>query len=151
MRRIIEGIYCPNTVNTRGFNVQTFRVKEIRFSKVPVLKDGGLVVVTAGAINTPRLLLRSGITGYGTVGKTIKDHSLWHQMFRCWRDNDPKTYGEVTDQIMSQYLHDRSGALAQFGPILMGFWKDPRTSGGNDQYDVEFFLGPQEEILVVTS
>ncbi|CAE7212756.1 betA [Symbiodinium natans] len=110
------------------------------------LKDGGLVVVTAGAINTPRLLLRSGITGYGTVGKTIKDHSLWHQMFRCWRDNDPKTYGEVTDQIMSQYLHDRSGALAQFGPILMGFWKDPRTSGGNDQYDVEFFLGPQAEV-----
>ena len=109
------------------------------------LKADGLLVLTAGAINTPRLLLRSGMTAFGAVGKTISDHSLWHQKFRCLHGSDPKVFGEVTQHILSQYLDSKSGPLAQFGPIFTGFWKDPRTPGGNERYDIEYWMSPQED------
>ena len=141
MKRAVK---IESTAGARATGV-VVKDEETGIQETLKLKTDGLLVLTAGAINTPRLLLRSGLTAFGAVGKTLQDHSLWHQKFRCLDGSDPKVFGQVTEEILSQYLDTKSGPLAQFGPIFTGFWKDPRTPGDKDKYDIEYWMSPQEE------
>jgi choline dehydrogenase-like flavoprotein len=122
------------------------------------LTHGGIIVLTAGAYNTPRLLMSSGVgassgpsalenspaienahVGSGLSDKTITwqtykiHHRRRHRGVKAFRFDPP------SDQALDQYLSNQSGPLAQFGPTLAAFYRhQDRTEG----FDVEMFVVP---------
>lgn len=158
--------YLPKVLNRSNFKLITeAEVKQIvhndgeatavSFSKPGgdlheiKLKPGGKVVVSAGAFNTPRLLLSSGLDGSGRVGKGISDHGIKMRRYnvpgslqgasQTYNMRDPS----VVDSNLPQYVDNRSGPLAQYGPTLTGFFKVPGSPGNSsDHFDVEIFHNP---------
>mmetsp|Transcript_51287 Transcript_51287/g.148909 ORF Transcript_51287/g.148909 Transcript_51287/m.148909 type:complete len:575 (-) Transcript_51287:457-2181(-) len=114
------------------------------------LAAGGALVVSAGALNTPRLLLASGLTAGGQVGKRLSDHTLRQMVYRV-----SKAYGSSLQafhikpypesNVTSLYVRERNGPLTQFGPTLTIFIRDPSTPGGPDVYDVEAWVNPDSK------
>lgn len=106
------------------------------------LKSRGLVVLCAGALNTPRLLLASGLTAGGTVGKGISDHALLSLVYATSEATEAFGIRPPSSSAIAQYVESRSGPLAQFGPTLAAFLRDPSTAGGSDVFDVELWVNP---------
>lgn len=112
------------------------------------LKPGGMIVVSAGALNTPRLLLQSGLTAYGQVGKQLSDHALVSMVYKTprWADNgatEAFSLDHLQQNYIFQYVEMYSGPLAQFGPTLTAFVRDPSTPGPQGVYDVEIWVNPR--------
>jgi choline dehydrogenase len=119
--------------------------------KTANLAAGGLLLLSAGPIQTPRLLLSNGIGDPRIVGKDLSDHGMMRQMFykRDWGIT-PFTFPPSEDLVAS-YIDKQTGPLAQFGPLWTAFIKDPTTPGLPHEYDVEVFINPAthlDEILV---
>eukprot|EP00445_Apocalathium_hangoei_P043621 CAMPEP_0203978106 /NCGR_PEP_ID=MMETSP0359-20131031/101950_1 /ASSEMBLY_ACC=CAM_ASM_000338 /TAXON_ID=268821 /ORGANISM="Scrippsiella Hangoei, Strain SHTV-5" /LENGTH=616 /DNA_ID=CAMNT_0050916315 /DNA_START=19 /DNA_END=1869 /DNA_ORIENTATION=- len=112
------------------------------------VQESGLVVVSAGALNTPRLLLASELDGKGTVGRGVSDHTLVSSTYTL--SSGPHTKGAdesfslhpPSDAAIDQYAKQRSGPLAQFGPTLTMFLKSPSSLGAADVIDVEVWVNP---------
>ena len=121
------------------------RVTSAGGSKVLRLRSNGLLVVAAGALNTPRLLLQSGLHAEHQLGKDLSDHTMISLQYRV---NDRSAFGAnesfnlkpPSPNAMLQFVEKRSGPLAQYGPTLTAFLRDPTTSGPSDAYDVEIWV-----------
>lgn len=119
-------------------------------SEILRLKRRGLLILSAGALNTPRLLLESGINANGHVGKYLSDHPLKSMIYKT--PGRPGAYPQgATGSFrlkpprrndVLQYAKSQSGPLAQFGPTLTAFIRDPSTPGRPGDYDVEVWVNP---------
>jgi len=119
-------------------------------SRVLRLRQGGLLVLSAGALNTPRLLMASGISAGGHVGKYLSDHPLQSLVYKA--PGRPGAYAEGATEGFSlrpprrnhilQYAGSQTGPLSQFGPTLTAFVRDPSTRGRRGVYDVEVWVNP---------
>eukprot|EP00930_Biecheleria_cincta_P098815 TRINITY_DN90462_c0_g1_i1.p1 TRINITY_DN90462_c0_g1~~TRINITY_DN90462_c0_g1_i1.p1 ORF type:complete len:716 (+),score=97.93 TRINITY_DN90462_c0_g1_i1:50-2149(+) len=163
VRQSTASVYLPDAIKLENFNLQTttevlqvqhtsgkatgVKVRDVMGKESVVeLKSGGIVVMSAGALNTPRLLLASGLDGWGTVGKGVSDHGIKMRMYKY--NGFPDGATEVVngvDAYLKQYINYRSGPLTQFGPTMTAFFKYPGSPGGHDQPDVEIFLNPMKE------
>jgi choline dehydrogenase len=108
------------------------------------------VVVCAGAINSPRLLLLSGIgpadhlrehgidvcADLPGVGERLQDHALVYTNYR----GTTETYDDAESLWnVAKYLLLRRGPLASNGTEAVGYW---RSREGLDAPDVQFMLVP---------
>mmetsp|Transcript_114824 Transcript_114824/g.364919 ORF Transcript_114824/g.364919 Transcript_114824/m.364919 type:complete len:629 (-) Transcript_114824:49-1935(-) len=117
-------------------------------SQTVSVQESGLLVVSAGAWNTPRLLLASELDGKGTVGRGLSDHTLVSSVYTM--SSGPHTKGDDDSfslrppsyAAIDQYAKQRSGPLAQYGPTLTMFLKSPSTPGAADEIDVEVWVNP---------
>eukprot|EP00930_Biecheleria_cincta_P094564 TRINITY_DN8584_c0_g1_i1.p1 TRINITY_DN8584_c0_g1~~TRINITY_DN8584_c0_g1_i1.p1 ORF type:complete len:913 (-),score=94.09 TRINITY_DN8584_c0_g1_i1:62-2800(-) len=134
-----------------GSRVTGVRVRRADGSlEVLRLKRQGLLILSAGAMNTPRLLLASGITANGQVGKYLSDHPLKSMVYKT--TGSPGAYPQGATESFGvkpprsndvrQYAKSQSGPLAQYGPTLTAFIRDPSTPGGPEAYDVEVWVNP---------
>jgi len=107
------------------------------------LSEKGVLVMCAGALNTPRLLLKSGITNAG-MGKNLSDHPMTIQTYQLssqW-DVEPFPLNPPSDHAISKEIAFHSGGLSQFGPTLTAFLRAPGTPGNDDDFDIEIFVNP---------
>jgi len=120
-------------------------------SEVLSIASDGLLVVSAGALNTPRLLLSSGLNGYGKVGKDLSDHTLRSMVYKVSSRNGHFISGaneafhikpHPDSNSTNLYVRSRVGPLTQFGPTLTIFIRDPSTPGGPEVYDCEAWVNP---------
>merc|ERR1712070_742795 len=116
-------------------------------SHTATLNSGGQVVLAAGAFNSPRLLLNSGV-GPGLridnkgVGRGISDHTITSVRYGFPSDSGMRTFTlPPSVEAISQYHFNRSGPLAQYGPTLAAFIK---TADHDGDFDVEMFIGPSD-------
>lgn len=109
-----------------------------------LLTDTGVLVVSAGPLNTPRLLLTSGLDGEGHVGEQLTDHTLHMRKYKLppWAEKPVYSLSPPSHRDLSQYLRDHSGPLAQYLPTLVAFFRDPDDEGTPEDYQVEMFLDP---------
>jgi len=122
------------------------RVKSEGRSKVLRLRPNGLLVLSAGALNTPRLLLSSGLRSQ-SLGEDLSDHTLVSLKYRVQHRsalgaNESFGIKPPSPSAVWQYAQTRSGPLAQYGPVLTAFLRDPSTSGPADAYDIEIWVNP---------
>lgn len=175
VRQSTASVYLPDALEHPGFQLRTgaevsaivhdgYRASGVRFSQegmgseVASLKAGGVLVLAGGAFNTPRLLLASGIGPAGAVanshvGRGLSDHTITMMTYRlpeaagisAWPLTPP------SEGTIAKYAHEQSGGLAQFGPTLAAFIRNPETPGDATHYDVEAFVNPaaaDNELLV---
>jgi choline dehydrogenase len=108
------------------------------------------VLLAAGAINSPQLLLLSGIgpadelRAAGVeprhelrgVGRNLQDHPFVSVL---WEVNDPNTlYGADKPQHLAEWLLRRSGKLTSTVAEVVAF---VRTRGGLPAADIQFHMG----------
>ena len=122
------------------------RVTHAGRTKVFRLRPSGLVVIAAGALNTPRLLMQSGLQGKA-LGEELSDHTLISLIYRtreqsAFGANESFDIRPPSPSAVWQFTQTRSGPLAQYGPTLTAFLRDPSTSGPADAYDVEMWVNP---------
>ncbi|KAG9094707.1 hypothetical protein FRC07_011266, partial [Ceratobasidium sp. 392] len=88
--------------NVSGVNVRTREGKSV---KIPVKKDAK-VVLCAGRVHSPAILLRSGITQQALTdhnGLHLTDHDIW--FYSCsFRYNDPKQREEYGPMKLQSYV-----------------------------------------------
>eukprot|EP00928_Gymnodinium_smaydae_P053472 TRINITY_DN37450_c0_g1_i1.p1 TRINITY_DN37450_c0_g1~~TRINITY_DN37450_c0_g1_i1.p1 ORF type:complete len:957 (-),score=101.82 TRINITY_DN37450_c0_g1_i1:201-3071(-) len=131
----------------------------------PKLRSNGKVVLTAGALNTPRLLLLSGvgplsdIQGYGMlinapqtewrsndyVGLDLQDHVQALMGFSKPGVPlfDPRGSQSSLMESRMQWLLNKSGPYAQYGPTLMAYITSPQElSSGSNQPDIQVHTLP---------
>lgn len=132
-----------------GGTAKSLRVQNAdKTEEVLAVAEGGMVVVSAGAMNTPRLLLASGLNGGGHVGHGLSDHTLKSMVYKLdGLNHEGASRGfHITphpdNNSTSSYIRVRSGPLTQFGPTLTFFIRDPSTKGGPDVFDVEAWVNP---------
>lgn len=125
-------------------------------TRVAGLNHRGLLVLAGGALNTPRLLLRSGIGPADAlppgaqskvinerVGRNVSDHSITWMTYQLPNTSGVEAfrYDPPTQVSLRQYASTRSGGLAQFGPTLTAYFADP-TKQTEGTFDVEIFVSP---------
>ncbi|KAH8384992.1 hypothetical protein KR093_004750, partial [Drosophila rubida] len=121
-------------------------VRGSRTYRVGVAKEA---VLSAGAIDSPALLLRSGVgprkeleqlalpvlQDLPGVGKNLQDHVLVPLFMRLQASERPQTQREILDGIY-EYLLDRTGELANHGTAsIVGFINtntNTNSSAGSD-------------------
>jgi len=131
-------------LHTKGTASGVSFTREGREYKAKLTKSGR-VVMCAGAFNTPRLLMYSGIKNHG-LGKNLSDHTMTVQTYEMSPEwlIFPYTRNLLPGSItISKEIAWLSGGLAQFGPTLTAFVRDPTTAGTEKDYDVEIFVQPQ--------
>ncbi|CAK0880479.1 unnamed protein product [Prorocentrum cordatum] len=99
-------------------------------------------------MNTPRLLLASGVVpGNGAVGRGLSDHTYAGQTYKMPTGSTRIgvfPYSPPLAAAIEAYAANRSGGLAQFGPLLVAFWRSPNTTGAAEDYDVEIWVEPSD-------
>eukprot|EP00928_Gymnodinium_smaydae_P026825 TRINITY_DN20945_c0_g3_i1.p1 TRINITY_DN20945_c0_g3~~TRINITY_DN20945_c0_g3_i1.p1 ORF type:complete len:864 (+),score=107.60 TRINITY_DN20945_c0_g3_i1:151-2742(+) len=110
-------------------------------NEVAKLKPHGRIVLTAGTMNTARLLLNSGHFN-DAVGKGVSDHA--HESMTYYSKSASENaqsvefgYYAPPYSALQQYNSLRSGGLAQYGPTAVAYIRDPSTQGGPEAFDVE--------------
>eukprot|EP00425_Heterocapsa_triquetra_P036683 CAMPEP_0195075268 /NCGR_PEP_ID=MMETSP0448-20130528/18177_1 /TAXON_ID=66468 /ORGANISM="Heterocapsa triquestra, Strain CCMP 448" /LENGTH=725 /DNA_ID=CAMNT_0040107635 /DNA_START=3 /DNA_END=2180 /DNA_ORIENTATION=+ len=115
---------------------------------VAALAEGGVVVLAGGSMNTPRLLLASGVGPAGAVhnaevGRGISDHAHLSAWFSV--DSDEVAEFAARPPAMTtirEYSSHRAGGLAQYGPTYAAYVRDPSTAGAPEDWDVEVWITP---------
>jgi len=110
--------------------------------KTALVNEGGLVVLSAGAVGTPRMLLSSGVGDSKIVGKNLSDHGMTRQHFRKSGWNITAFEFPPSKEVIASYIANQTGPLAQFGPLLTAFIRDPTTPGAAEEFDTEVFINP---------
>ena len=136
------------------------------------------VILTAGAIDSPKLLLLSGIGpktelakhGVDTfldlpgVGKNLQDH-LWIELVTVQKPNSPHRTSYINspaslEEARAQYAKDNSGDLAGYYlPQMIAYLKNNRLIHSEEFQDLDeatkrFFLAetrPHYELISVSS
>eukprot|EP00928_Gymnodinium_smaydae_P046499 TRINITY_DN30989_c0_g1_i1.p1 TRINITY_DN30989_c0_g1~~TRINITY_DN30989_c0_g1_i1.p1 ORF type:complete len:917 (-),score=148.85 TRINITY_DN30989_c0_g1_i1:208-2913(-) len=131
----------------------------------PKLKSNGKIIMTAGALNTPRLLLLSGIgptediQGYGElinapstewkkndyVGLDLQDHVQALMGFQKPGTPlfDPRGDSTTLTEDRLQWLKDKTGPYAQYGPTSMAYIQSPsEAASGSTQPDIQVHTLP---------
>lgn len=126
-------------------------------SKVSRLSDDGILVLAGGALNSPRLLLQSGIGPADAlpphttmkvmnerVGRGVSDHSITWMTYQLPSNSGVKAfrYDPPSQAALKQYAATRSGGLAQYGPTLAAFFADKGKRNDEGTFDVELFVNP---------
>ena len=108
------------------------RATGVRFGDSEV--RAGHVVLSAGAINTPRLLLRSGIDAPG-VGRGLQDHPL---CILEWSTPDtPNLWEEATPENLALWQRTGEGPFASSGAETVAF-----ARSRDDAPAPDLLLGP---------
>ncbi|MFB6205350.1 MAG: GMC family oxidoreductase [Haloglomus sp.] len=140
-----------------GAEVRRLRFDGARATGVLYVQDGVTreataseeVIVAAGAINSPRLLLLSGLgpaahlREHGIdvradlpVGENLQDHALVYTNYRATTD----TYDDAESLWnVAKYLLLKRGPLTSNGTEAVGYW---RSREGLDAPDIQFMLIP---------
>ena len=154
------------TVNGRAYGV-TYKETGSNVSQLANLAPSGRVIMTAGALNTPRLLMVSGIgpaaqlnkldaagiapprAGWvlaERVGEGLSDHVYLRMRFAL-RDYRSYNYARMTNDSLKQYFKTLSGPVAQYGPVLAGYLASPFPRNGIS--DMEVFMEASDECIDV--
>jgi len=133
-------------------------------SELATLSPSGRAVLTAGALNTPRLLMLSGIgpeeellklkaAGLAPpedgwvfsegVGAGLSDHVYLRMKFAL-RGFKNYNYASIPNSSVHQYMQSLSGPLAQYGPVLAGYLASPYSGGVSD---MEVFMEASDECV----
>lgn len=157
-----------STVNRIVFNEQkvatAVEVKDTRTGQLRTIKVSREVIVTAGAILTPKILLQSGVgpaadltklnisvvADVPGMGKNLHDHAAIHLAFPFPTASYPSIYTLVLG-LANQYAQTQTGVLASAGVTCACFMRTPYTVDGFA--DVEFTVYPEDvtKILNFTS
>jgi len=134
-------------------------VKRNGREEVVPLSSRGLVVLTAGALNTPRVLIQSGIGPYNQVsfrpgphvineyiGASLSDHAITWATYSFPKNFSLQSFSFAPPPSWArdQYKNHRSGPLAQYGPIFVAYIKDEKQPLAPQGVDVEVFTTPSE-------
>ncbi|XP_018569548.1 glucose dehydrogenase [FAD, quinone] [Anoplophora glabripennis] len=144
LSHVVEIIISPHTKEAQG-------VKYLHDGKIFVAKAAKEVVLAAGPINTPQLLLLSGVgpkedlehleiqpVADLKVGHGLKDHLAFiglNFVFNETNDQLHKDYDAVVD-----YLKNGKGPLTSLGLEAIGFVKTEASKEKTDYPDVEFLI-----------
>ncbi|KAJ8937530.1 hypothetical protein NQ314_011809 [Rhamnusium bicolor] len=144
LSQVIKIIVSPHTNECYG-------VQYIHDGHLYVVKAAKEVVLAAGAINTPQLLLLSGIgpkedlehldihpVADLKVGHNLKDHIAFiglNFVFNETSSEEHKEYDAVVD-----YLKNGKGQLTSIGVDALGFLKTEVSKDKGDYPDVEFYI-----------
>jgi len=136
-------------VELEGDRAVGLRVRRRR-SGVEVVRAGREVILAAGAIGSPQLLLLSGIGAREElraagvqarhelpgVGRNLQDHPF---VTVLWEVSDPNTlYGADKPKPLAEWLLRRSGKLSSTVAEVVAF---TRTRGGLAAADIQFHMG----------
>jgi len=129
--------------NVKGVNVRT---REGRTVKIPVKKDGK-VVLCAGSVYSPAILMRSGIT-QDTLqkhgGLHLTDHDIWS--YSCsFRYSDPKQREEYGPMKLQSYVNLQGEAcLANMSVDASSFLPRGVAPGDDLPQFIMVFIVPRE-------
>lgn len=154
-----------NRISSVCYNVRTSLTSTKTVQKTAELNPGGRVIMGAGALNSARILLQSGIGPENIqaeifpdesdiapfhinnpgIGSKLFDHIGTGLSFKYTGDIPYKAYDyadyETNAADLTQYVEHRSGPYAQYGPVSV-----LETFVGNsplpDQTNLEMFLNP---------
>lgn len=111
------------------------------------LRPKGRILSAAGALNSPRLLLRSGIKN-DAMGRSLTDHTVSWRTYKIPTSFGLRRYSYRPPDdaslagVLGSEKGGRIGGLTQYGPLLVAYFRDPRHSKG---WDVELFVNPATE------
>ncbi|KAG8740383.1 hypothetical protein FRC10_004392 [Ceratobasidium sp. 414] len=129
--------------NVKGVNVRT---REGNAVKIPIKKDGK-VVLCAGSVYSPAILMRSGIT-QDTLqrhgGLHLTDHDIW--FYSCsFRYNDPKQREEYGPMKLQSYVSLQGEAcLANMSVDASSFLPRGVAPGDDLPQFIMVFIVPRE-------
>ncbi|KAG8706394.1 hypothetical protein FRC09_002432 [Ceratobasidium sp. 395] len=129
--------------NVQNVNVLT---REGKIDKIPVKKDGK-VVLCAGSVHSPAILLRSGIsqdTLASHGGLHLTDHDIW--FYSCsFRYNDPKQRAEYGPMKLQSYVMLQGVAcLANMSVDASSFLPRGVAAGDDLPQFIMVFIVPRE-------
>jgi choline dehydrogenase len=132
-----------------GTKASGLMVKQNNELKNIMLTEGGLIVLSAGGVKTPQLLLESKVgpspdskVVNDAVGKSLTDKTIaWVEFYAP----DVKAYDLYNPPPKDQenFIKYGTGPLTQFGPLLVGLIKVPSEVTGSAperRNMIEFFV-----------
>ncbi|GJQ78165.1 hypothetical protein Trydic_g2497 [Trypoxylus dichotomus] len=143
--QVTQILVTPHTKEANG-------VKYVHKGKLYVAKSKKEVILSAGPINSPQLLMLSGIgpkeqlESVGleciedlAVGKNLKDHVVFVGM--SFVSNETITEGDQKENLIS-WLKEGKGPLSHTGVEALAVLKTITSQGSPDYPDIEFILIP---------
>lgn len=140
LSQALQIIISPHTKEATG-------VKYLHNGKLFIAKADKEVIVSAGALNSPKLLMLSGVGPKEDlehlhievlsdlpVGHNLKDHVFFPGV--SYYLNKSTEIPDLHDELV-QLLKERKGPLTNPGPIAIGFIKTAASEDKTDYPDVE--------------
>jgi len=166
IRQSTASVYLPNAMSRPNFTLALQstvtailhdgqgRALGVKFShegveKTAELQGNGILVMAAGALGTPKLLMESGVVKNNfALGQRVSDHTYMLDKYKVPTGAIRQTinYQDPSMSIKLQYNEKRSGSLGQFGPTLTTFLKSPQSPHESDAFDVEAWVAPTDEM-----
>ncbi|KAJ8985230.1 hypothetical protein NQ317_018259 [Molorchus minor] len=144
LSQVVQIIVSPHTKECHG-------VKYVHDGHLYVVRAAKEVILAAGAINSPQLLLLSGIGPHEDldhldihpavdlkVGHGLKDHIAFIGLNFVF--NETKKEVTEAEDVVVDYLKNGKGPLTSTGAEVLGFLKTELSKDKSDYPDVEFLI-----------
>lgn len=160
-------------VNRLIIDEKTKQVNAVEFVRLPeqrkfLVKVRNEVILSAGAINTPQILMLSGIGPKAelakykipmiqdrAVGENLQDHFMVPLVFSVHKSTAPSPTHQMLAEEYLNYLWHRTGIFSNLGPTdYIGYMNTQNNSQYPDVQVLHFFMPKQSAdtlILVLSS